>query len=130
MAVLFLHGEEFIPTEVLKTMPAKYREQVSDSVNKAVFSRALKHFYRNQPDPTTLSNDTLLRMDSYVLTIRSSQHKNEDPIDSVTFALAKRIPPQNKEQLKNYENSVDQIMQYTSDLTSKTFSKIYSITEL
>ena len=33
LTILYLLGEDFVPDSVLKTMPAKYGDQVRDSVN-------------------------------------------------------------------------------------------------
>lgn len=130
MSFLYLLGEDYIPAEVVNTMAPKYREQVRDSVNQAVFNRALKHFFRNHSDPKELTAKTFLRMESYIAVIRESEANNEDQLEATTYTLAKRVPPHSKEQLDHYEASVEQIMDYVEDLVDTLLESSYKITEL
>lgn len=130
MSVLYFLGESYVPAEVLNTMATKYREQVRDSVNQAVFSRALKRHYHSKAEAAELSSKTMRQMESYVTCIHKSQHDNEDPLDPLVYTLAKRVPPQNKQQLKQYEASVDQILNYVEKMSEKTLKTEYKITEL
>lgn len=130
MAILYLLGEEYVPAQVINTMAPKYRNQVRDSVNRAVFIRALKHFFRHHSDPNGLANKTIERMESYITIIRESRTANEDPLEATTYTLAKRVPPRSKEQLDHYEQSVERIMDYVEDFVDDTLKSGYVINDL
>lgn len=130
MSLLYLLGEDFIPASVLNTMAPQYREQVRDSVNQAVFARALRHHFRNHADPKDLATKTLLRMESYISIIRDAEANNEDPLEATTFTLAKRVPPHSKDQLDYYSDSVEQTINYVEELVSNLLKTSYTITEL
>ena len=131
LSFLFLIGEEYVPKAVLNTMPPKYKDQVRHSVNSAVFTRALKHHFRQLPSGDDVANQMLRRMESYVNVTRASSHtKEEDVIEALTMMLAKRVPPQSRQQLELYEKRVGKILAFTEGMVTKSLAKKYTIVEL
>ena len=127
LTVLYLLGEEYVPESVLKTMPKQYGEQVRDSVNNAVFLRALKHYFRNESNGDAKAEQVLRRMDSYVKITREAYVQKADPLEAITLTLAKRVPPKNQEQLDQYHERVKGIYEYTEDLITRSLTKKYHI---
>jgi len=129
LAILFLLGEEYVPKETLKTMPPKFHDQVRHSVNTAVFLRALKHHFRHHPQGDKLANHMLQRMETYISITREARAQNADPLEAITFKLAKRVPPQTKEQLQKYHERVQKIFDYTDGLIQKSLEEKYEIVQ-
>lgn len=130
LAVLFLLGEEYVPKAILNTMSTKYRDQVRNSVNSAVFSRALKNHFRQVPSGEIVANQMLRRMESYVNVVRDTKDSETDVLEAITMTLAKRVPPQSSEQLEQYQNRVGKIINFTETLVNKSLTKKYTIVEL
>lgn len=130
LSVLFLLGEEYVPATVLRTMPGKYRDQVRHSVNLAVFTRALKHHYRQLASGNEVAEQMTRRMEAYIDIMRQAAHQNNDPLKAITMLLAKRVPPQTEQQLQLYQDRIDKIFEFTEQLTKRSLSEKYTITEL
>ena len=130
LSVLFLMGEEYVPTATLRTMPGKYRDQVRHSVNLAVFTRALKHHYRQLASGNEVADQMIRRMEAYVDIMRQANHQEDDPLETVTMMLAKRVPPQTERQLELYQKRIDKIFEYTETLVKRSVYEKYTITEL
>jgi len=128
LAILFLLGEDYVPEEALKTMPAEYADQVRNSVNTAVFLRALKHHFRHHPQGDRLAGHMQQRLDSYVRIMRQASEQNADPLEAIVYLLAKRVPPQNDEQYDRYVKRVEKIFDYTEGLIKKSLTEKYNIT--
>lgn len=127
LAILFLLGEEFVPAETLKTMPPEYADQVRNSVNTAVFLRALKHHFRHHPQGDRLAQHMMQRMASYVTITRNARDNNADPLEAIARMVAKRVPPQSQEQLDKYLERVEKIFDYTEGLIEKSLTERYNI---
>lgn len=127
LTILFLLGEEYVPKETLKTMPPQYQDQVRDSVNTAIFLRALKHHFRHHPQGDTLASHMLQRMESYVAITRQARKQNADPLEAIALTLAKRVPPRNQEQFQKYLERVEKIFDYTDGLIEKSLTQKYEI---
>lgn len=127
LALLFLMGEEYVPQSLVKTMPKKYSAQVRNSVNISVFSRALKHHYRNTPDGDKVAQKLMSQMDSYVDIMRKAQAQQGDPIEAITLKLLKRVPPRDQKQTDLYQKRVEKIFTYVKELVSKSLSEKYTI---
>lgn len=127
LTILFLLGEEYVPKETLKTMPPKFHPQVRNSVNTAVFLRALKHHFRHHPQGDKLAQHMLQRMDTYVDATRQARTQNVDPLEAITLKLAKRVPPQSEEQFQKYLDRVEKIFDYTDGLIQKSLEEKYDI---
>jgi hypothetical protein len=130
LTILFLLGEEYIPKDVLKTMPPKYRDQVRHSVNQAVFSRALKHHYRQTSDGDSVAELMVRRMETYINTTREASRADTDAVEAVTTTLARRVPPLNRNQLELYTKRVEKIFVFTENLVTKSLKNSYNITEM
>lgn len=127
LSVLMLIGEEYVPKAVVKTMP-DFPEQVRDSVNQAVFLRALKHHYRHLPQGDDFAEQIITRMGSYVATSREARTQNQDPIETLTATLIKRIPPKNDMQQKLYKETVRNIVEYMERLITLSLKERYQVT--
>jgi hypothetical protein len=130
LTMLILLGEEHIPQSVLVTMPAKYRVQVRDSVNQAVFSRALKHHFRQDPRGNAIADQMIRRMESYITISREAENSNNDSLEAITETLARLVPPRSQEQLDLYLKRVEKIFEYTETLVRKSLKSRYEITEM
>jgi hypothetical protein len=127
LTILYLLGEEYVPESVLKTMPSKYGDQVRDSVNTAVFLRALKHHLRHSTNGDARAEHILRRMDSYVRVTRESRDQDADPLEAITMILSRRVPPMNQEQFDKYEIRVKKIFNYTEALVKRSLTQKYDI---
>ncbi len=127
LALLFLMGEEYVPEALVKTMPKKYSAQVRNSVNVSVFTRALKHYYRNTPNGDKVAQKLMSQIESYTTIMRRAQAQNSDPIEAITLKLLKRVPPRNQKQTDLYQKRVEKIFSYVRELVSKSLSKKYEI---
>lgn len=126
LSILSLIGEEHVPKAVLKTMP-DFPEQVRDSVNQAVFLRALKHHYRHLPQGDDLAEQIMGRMVSYVAAVRDAKAHDSDPHEALALMLAKRIPPKTDAQKVLYLENVRKIFDYTEKLISRSLAEKYEI---
>lgn len=127
LAILFLLGEEFVPEETLKTMPPEYHDQVRNSVNTAVFLRALKHHFRHHPQGDRLAQHMMERMASYIRITRNAKNQNADPLEAIALMVAKRVPPRSQEQFEKYQERVEKIFDYTEGLIQKSLTERYNI---
>lgn len=127
LTILFLLGEEYVPKETLKTMPPQFHDQVRNSVNTAVFLRALKHHFRHHPQGDKLATHMMQRMETYTSITREARDQNADPLEAITIKLAKRVPPQNEEQFQKYYDRVEKIFDYTDGLIQKSLEEKYDI---
>jgi hypothetical protein len=127
LAVLYLFGEEYIPESVVHTMPEDYAEQIRDSVNQAVFSKALKNHFRSSPTGDKVAVHMMQRMTSYITAFRHGEKDKGNPLEDVTELLAKRVPPQSDEQYEKYFERVKQIFGFTEKMVTKSLSEKYKI---
>jgi hypothetical protein len=130
LTMLLLLGEEYVPKHVLKTMNAKFKDQVRISVNLAVFKRALKHHFRQLASGDEVVEQMLNRMESYIVLIRETEQNKEDPIEAITMILARRVPPKSQEQYELYLKRVESIFDFTESLVRKSLNEKYEIVEM
>lgn len=126
LSILFLMGEDYVPESVLNTMP-HMRDQVRNSVNQAVFLRALKHHFRHVARGDELATKVLLRMESYITITRDAKQHNADPLEALTYTLAKRVPAHSDEQFEKYKQSVGKIFRFTEALVKRSLQEKYTI---
>jgi hypothetical protein len=127
LSMLFLLGEEHVPQSLLQTMPQEYGAQIRDSVNHAVFLRALKHYYRHIPSGDAVATRVMERMHSYISITREASAQNADPLEAITLMLAKRVPPTDEEQEELYYQRVQKIFNYTDGLINRSLKEKYEI---
>lgn len=130
LSILLLLGEEYVPASVLKTMAPRYRDQVRHSVNQAVFSRALRHHFRQIPNGAARADQMIRRMESYISITRESKNDKSDPLEAIAYTLAKRVPPQTTEQYEQYQKRVNKIFQFTEKMAHKSLGEKYTIDEM
>lgn len=130
LSILFLMGEEYVPKQILNTMPSKYWDQVRHSVNLAVFGRALKHHFRQTPNGDVLADQMLRRMESYITITRTTKGTEDDALEAITHTLAKRVPPQTSDQLELYQKRVSLIFHFTESMVTKSLGQKYTIVEI
>lgn len=126
LTILFLLGEEYVPKDAIKTLPSA-ADQVRNSVNQAIFLRALRHYYRHAPQVDALAQHTFRRMESYIHDARTADGKEKTALEAMTTTLIKRVPPRTAEQAELYKNRVEDMFTHISGLIKRSLTEKYNI---
>ncbi len=126
LTILLLLGENHVPPSAIETMPG-FERQARQSVNQAVFLRALKHYFEQKGMNPTRADIVLKRMQSYISDSRGAEASHRDPLEAMYHTLAKRVPPQDDAQREQYEKRVSKIYDYVEGLVQKALLERYHI---
>lgn len=126
LAILLLLGEAHVPQQGGKVLPG-FEDQARQSVNQAVFLRALKYYFRAKSLSETRAGMVLERMQSYLTDSREANAAGKDPLEAMFHTIAKRVPPKSAEQEDLYARRVEKIYDYVEGLVGKGLLMRYEI---
>lgn len=127
LTILLLIGEEYVPDAGLNALPG-YEDQARASANRAVFLRALKHYFDRTRSDASRAEKVLKRMGPYVVEARAATESKTDPLKRMLETLCKRIPPKDDRQRELYEDRLEKMYGYIEDLVQNDLLSRYSIT--
>lgn len=126
LTILLLIGEEFVPSAGLNALPG-YEDQARASANRAVFLRALKHYFERTRSDASRAEKVLKRMGPYVVGARAATEAKTDPVKRMLETLCKRVPPKDDRQRELYEDRLEKMYGYIEDLVHHDLLAKYRI---
>lgn len=128
LTILLLIGEEYVPDVGLNALPG-YEDQARASANRAVFLRALKHYFERTRKDASRAEKVLKRMGPYVVEARAATEAKTDPVKRMLETLCKRVPPKDERQRQLYEDRLEKMYSYIEALVQNDLLEKYPITK-